>query len=76
VAILVWLNAQNTQFSGYTKPELLPTIFIISCIDMVLGWYILHPVANQIIDGNILSYMLKPVSTLKHGLGWSFHLNF
>ena len=30
VAILVWLNAQNTQFSGYTKPELL-TYYLLFC---------------------------------------------
>lgn len=76
VAILVWLNAQNTQFSGYTKPELLTYYVSFLVLDMMLGWYIIHPVANQIIDGNILSYMLKPVSYIKawFGMELSFKL--
>lgn len=69
VAILVWLNAQNTQFSGYTKPELLTYYLLFLVLDAILGWYVLHPVANQIIDGQILSYMLKPVSYIKAWIG-------
>lgn len=69
VAILVWLNAQNSQFTGYSKPELLTYYLLFLVLDMILGWYILHPVANQIIDGQILSYMLKPVSYIKAWFG-------
>jgi|GEM_PF-1389663 len=69
VAILVWLNAQNTQFSGFTKPELLTYYLLFLVLDMVLGWYILHPVANQIIDGRVMSYILRPVSYLKAWIG-------
>lgn len=69
VALLVWMNAQNTQFTGYTKPELLTYYLLFLVLDMVLGWYVLHPVANQIIDGRVMSYMLKPVSYLKAWIG-------
>jgi ABC-2 type transport system permease protein len=65
VALLIWLFAQNTQYAGYSKPELLGYYVLVLFLSTFNGWYVFGAIAQQISEGDILPYMLRPTSYLK-----------
>lgn len=69
VALFVWLTAGNQILGGYTKSEIIGYYTIVLFFDWTLMWNPFNPVASEIKSGQIVVYLLRPVSYIRSWLG-------
>jgi len=69
VALFIWLAAGNQILGGYTKPEIIGYYVIILFFDWTLMWNPFNPIVSEIKSGQIMAYLLRPVSYVRSWLG-------
>lgn len=73
--VAVWLSVSaNQTIGGYSKPELIQYYVSVLFLQWIVGWHVFYPVKEEIRDGSIILWLLKPFSyywnKFSQELGW------
>lgn len=69
IGLLIWLSAGNDVVGGYTRNEIVSYYVALFFLDDLCGWFVFGAVRREIQTGEIINYLIKPLSYIKATFG-------
>lgn len=69
IGLLIWLSAGNDVVGGYTRHQIVSYYVASFFFNELCGWFIFGAIRREIQTGEIINYLVKPISYFKATLG-------